>query len=194
MARVVPKVIGYVQIGPNRYPVETSLEGVQFFDDMQNSADPDEPGINTVLAGVNRAEAKVDGVIDGTQVLATVTTSDAGNIPTALEALGTNSGVVSGLSVVPVSVSAFITGAGLATTNAVTADATFGTGPWTYAWAFASGDAFTITSPAAATTTFSAVLSDGETRNATYAVTATDSLAATKTTAVAVTAFSTPVS
>jgi hypothetical protein len=72
--------------------------------------------------------------------------------------------------------------------------ATFGTGPYTYAWTYVSGDAFTVGQPALDTTNFSTTLGDGNQKYAIYRVTATDSLAATKTADVPVTAFSTPVS
>ena len=147
-----------------------------------------------MLAGVNRTEAKTDGIIAGTVVLDTITTADAGNIPTALTAFGATAGATSGLSVSPATAAGFITGGGAAATNSVTAAATFGTGPWTYAWTYVAGDVFTVGAAAAATTNFSTTLTDGLSKTATYRVTATDSLAATKTADVPVTAFSTPVS
>lgn len=188
MSRVIPRQWVNMQTG------ELTLEAVRFLDDLQNSSDPDAPGINTVLAGVNRTEAKVDGVIDGTQVLATVTTTDAGNIPTALAALGASTGASLGLTVSPSEATAFITGGGSASTNAVTATATFGTGPYTYAWTYVTGDTFTVGSPTSATTIFSTTLSDSQAKYGTYSVTATDSLAATRSFDVPVTAQSTPVS
>ena len=187
MARVIPKQWIDVRTG------ELTSAAMQYLNSLE-TGDGDAPGIGTILAGVNRAEAKVDGVIDGSQVLATVTTLDAGNVPTALAALGSTSGTTSGLAVSPTDASAFITGAGAAATNTVTATATFGTGPYTYAWTYVSGDAFTVGQPALDTTNFSTTLGDGNQKYAIYRVTATDSLAATKTADVPVTAFSTPVS
>jgi len=81
-------------------------------------------------------------------------------------------------------------GVGSATTNSVTAVPSFGTGPYTYAWSHASGDTLTITSPTAASTTFSAFLADGEQRNAIYQCVVTDSLSATGTGYVYVYAYS----
>lgn len=67
------------------------------------------------------------------------------------------------------------------TTDATTANATGGTGPYTYAWSFLSGGTgITINSPTAASTTFSGTnVFDGTTLWATVLVTVTDSLAAT---------------
>jgi hypothetical protein len=186
MARVIPKQWIDLKTG------ELTFAAVQYLNSLE-TGDGDAPGIGTILAGVNRAEAKVDGVIDGTQVLATVTTTDAGNIPTALAALGSTTGAASGL-VLSAEAIALITGAGAAATNTITATASFGTGPWTYAWTYVTGDVFTVSNPANATTNFSTTLGDGQAKYAIYRVTATDSLAATKTADVPVTAFSTPVS
>jgi hypothetical protein len=188
MSRVIPRQWINMQTG------ELTLEAVRYLDDMQNGTDPANPGINTVLAGVNRTEAKTDGIIAGTVVLDTITTADAGNIPTALTAFGATAGATSGLSISPATAAGFITGAGAVATNSVTAAATFGTGPWTYAWTLVAGDTFTLSNPALPTTNFSTTLGDGDQKTATYRVTATDSLAATKTADVPVTAFSTPVS
>lgn len=191
MSRVIPRQWVNMQTG------ELTLEAVRFLDDLQNSSDPDSPGINTVLAGVNRTEAKVDGVIDGTQVLATVTTTDAGNIPTALTALGTATGASADVALNRYNITnnTPLLGAGTATSQTVTATASFGTGPYTYSWAYQSGDTLdTIGSPSAATTDFSTALFDGGRADAIYRVTATDSLLATATADVAITLVSTPVS
>lgn len=66
------------------------------------------------------------------------------------------------------------------TSESVVVNATGGTGPYTYAWTRVSGDsAISATSPAAATTTFTATVPrDGE-RTGVWRCTVTDSLAAT---------------
>lgn len=72
------------------------------------------------------------------------------------------------------------------TTASVTALASNGVGPYSYAWAYVSGDSFTINSPSAATTTFSktgAVV--GTAYSGTYRCTATDSTGGTPLTATA---------
>jgi hypothetical protein len=190
LTRVIPRQWIDLKTG------ELTMAAIQYLNSLENG-DGDTAGIGTILAGVNRAEAKVDGVIDGTQVLASVTTTDAGNIPTALTALGTASGAAADVSLNRYSItnSAPLLGAGSASSQSVTATASFGTGPWTYAWAYFSGDTLdTIGSPAAATTTFTTALGDGNRADAIYRVTATDSLLATATADVAITLISTPVS
>jgi hypothetical protein len=60
-------------------------------------------------------------------------------------------------------------------TAAATVSVTGGTPPFSYAWTKVSGGAITITSPGAASTTFSASgLASGETRSATFRCTVTD--------------------
>jgi hypothetical protein len=79
-------------------------------------------------------------------------------------------------------------GTGSVTTNSVTVTASGGTGPYTYAWAYVSGDAvFTAGSPTAVTTTFSGTITSlGQDFTAVWRCTATDSLAATASTTVGV--------
>lgn len=68
------------------------------------------------------------------------------------------------------------------TTLSVTVAPVNGTGPYTYAWTTVSGGTINITSPTAATTTFSATsLADPETRTGVKRCTITDSLSATAT-------------
>ena len=191
MARVVPKQ----WVDPKTGMI--TPEVLLFMNDLLNGTDPDTPGINTITSGVAQARALVDGVIDGTQVLATVTTADAGNIPGALTALGTATGASADVALDRYNITnnTPLLGAGTAQSQFVTASASFGTGPWTYAWAYFSGDVLdTIGSPTSATTGFSTALADSERAEAIYRVTATDSLLATATADVAVTLISTPVS
>ena len=70
-------------------------------------------------------------------------------------------------------------GIGTATTNSVTCTPTAGTSPFTYAWTRVSGDIFTVTSPTAATTTFSKTVAPGAIYTGVYRCTITDSLGAT---------------
>lgn len=73
-------------------------------------------------------------------------------------------------------------GAGSVTTNSVTLIPTGGTGPYTYAHAYVSGDAtLTTNSPTSAASTFTGGVTAGVTKDAVYRGTITDSLAATAT-------------
>lgn len=71
---------------------------------------------------------------------------------------------------------------GTATTSAITFTTNGGTGPYTWAYVKLAGNNFTVNSPAASSSTFSAnIISVSSSKSATYQVTATDSLAATAT-------------
>lgn len=66
-------------------------------------------------------------------------------------------------------------GRGSVTTDAVTATVTGGTGPFTYAWAYVSGDSFTINSPTSATTTYTGSITVlGQSKYGVYRCTVTD--------------------
>ena len=192
MARVIPQQ--WIDVATGRLTLEATL----YLNDLENGADADSPGINTVLAGVTRTEAKTDGIIAGTQVLATVNTADGGNLPAALSAqAGTIEDVAGGgftvaLNRYSTANNAVLIGPGTVTTLAVTAAIFGGTGPFTQLWAKVSGETFTINSSTALTTTFDKVLADAEIANAVYRITVTDSTLATATADVAVSAFSTP--
>lgn len=68
------------------------------------------------------------------------------------------------------------------TSNSVTATASGGTGPYTYAWTRISGDSAVVaTSPTSASTTFHGNVGKNQDLQATFRVTATDSLSATAT-------------
>jgi len=88
----------------------------------------------------------------------------------------------------PMSLLKQISGAGGATTASTTVTPTGGTGPYTYAWALVSGDMFTVNNPTAATTSFTTTLTTGQDKGAVYRCTVTDSLLATATCTVSVTA------
>jgi hypothetical protein len=78
------------------------------------------------------------------------------------------------------------------TSAAITATATGGTGPYSYAWTYVSGDTPTINSPSSATTTIRSATTDpdgGETAGV-IRVTATDSSSPTPVTATADLAWS----
>lgn len=63
----------------------------------------------------------------------------------------------------------------LLTTNSVTVSVQGGNGPYTYAWANVAGTLVNVTSPTAATTTFSKTEPPGKNIFATYRCTVTDS-------------------
>lgn len=68
-------------------------------------------------------------------------------------------------------------GAGICTSNNVTAGASGGTGPYTYSWTYVSGTTMTLSSTTAATINFSHLVSSGTPNvGATYRCTVTDSL------------------
>ncbi|MDR7101530.1 hypothetical protein [Croceicoccus sp. BE223] len=76
------------------------------------------------------------------------------------------------------------------TSEAVTAVAVGGTGPYSYAWTKLSGGAITINSPAAATTTFTAAsMGIGESRTAYFLCTVTDAATDTVTTVTVTVTF-----
>lgn len=80
-------------------------------------------------------------------------------------------------------------GTGNVTTNSVTVTPSGGTGPYTYAWALVTGDTFTVNSATSATTTFTiSITAAGQDKSATYRCTVTDSLAATCSVTVGVSA------
>lgn len=84
-----------------------------------------------------------------------------------------------GVSQLVGSVSGSRSGAGAVTSSAATAVPVNGTAPYTYVWTKVSGSTFTINTPTAISTTFSASLTNGETQSAVYKVTATDAALAT---------------
>lgn len=77
------------------------------------------------------------------------------------------------------------------TTDAVTAIPVGGTAPYSYAWAYVSGDVVAVTSPTLATTTFSLFFAEGGSASASYECTVTDSLGLTAAATVAVSLINT---
>jgi hypothetical protein len=95
------------------------------------------------------------------------------------------------LSITPESVSGFIVGGGTATTNAATATPSGGLAPFTYSWTQTFGSGAGISSPSAATTTFSLAISPNDFQTATFQCVVTDSLGSAATANVNATFFST---
>lgn len=139
------------------------LEGFR----VTNSTD-----IGSVLSGVAQAQAAADTA----QATANAASQTAQAAPGNAFAVALDTPFVQYLN----------NGVGTQTTNAVTATPSGGTGPYTYAWTYVSGDTFTVNSPAAASTTFSRSLAVDDTFAGEYRVTVTDSLAATASAVVAV--------
>lgn len=67
-----------------------------------------------------------------------------------------------------------VTTTGVAISDPITAVPSGGSAPYTYTWSRISGTSGDITSPSAATTTFSAYLSTGASEDATFRCTVTD--------------------
>jgi hypothetical protein len=70
-------------------------------------------------------------------------------------------------------------GSGFVNSDPVTGIASGGSGGYSYAWTFVSGDTYTINFPSAATTTFFTFLSEGQYKLGNYRCTVTDSSSAT---------------
>lgn len=192
MARVIPRQWINMQTG------ELTNEALLFLNDLQVGNDPDSPGINTVLAGVNQVQATTDAIIAGTQPLADVLITGVGSVTGAIETQAAN---VASTSIAasagaltayasPVFASATRSGTGSITTNTITVTPAGGTGPYTYAWAFITDDAFTINSPTAATTSFTRLLTNGTSVSADCKCTVTDAALDTFEVAVVVSGFS----
>lgn len=92
---------------------------------------------------------------------------------------GTSNAVPLSISISPSSLYNSRTGSGSLTSSPATGTASGGTGPYTYAWTYVSGNSYTINSPSSATTTFTTSLTAGQLKSGVYRCTVTDSLSAT---------------
>lgn len=135
-----------------------------------------EVNIGSVASGVAEAKANA-AAAQATADAAAQQASDVGNA--ALSFSG---------SVSPAIASGTRFGPGSVTTNTVTVTPDGGTGPYTYAWTYVSGDTFTVNSPTSAATSFSTSLTAGQEKSGVYRCTITDSLLATATVTVGVSA------
>jgi hypothetical protein len=79
----------------------------------------------------------------------------------------------------PSSLYNIFSGTGTVTSDPATGTATGGSGGYSYAWTFVSGNSYTINNPFTATATFSTFLSAGQFKSGNYRCTVTDSSSAT---------------
>ena len=89
--------------------------------------------------------------------------------------LGAVSSVPLSISISPTSIANLRTGAGNLTSDPATGTGAGGSGGYTYAWTYVSGDSYTINSPSSATTTFTTSLASEQLKVGTYRCTVTDS-------------------
>ena len=186
--RVIPKQWVDMATG------QLTLQAIEYLNDLDNGATNSINSVGTILSGVNAVQ---QGILDGTQPLADVLITSVGSVSGTLTTQNTNvatvTGAASGGALVATLNRSAVTGnrsgAGTVTTGSVTVTASGGTGPYIYAWTNVSGDTFTVTSPTAATTTFSITVAVEEVKLAQYRCTVTDSLAATYAVDVSVTGF-----
>jgi hypothetical protein len=181
MPRVVPKQWVNMQTG------ELTIEALRYLDDLENGTDADNPSIGTVLAGVNAVQTTTNGIVAGTVPLTDVLITGVGSVSGALDIQASNINSASQAASAGALTATLNTytasgtrsGPGSVTTNSVTVTPSGGTGPYTYAWANVEGDAATVNSPTAATTTFTHTLTLGvPSKSGQYECTVTDSLAA----------------
>lgn len=126
------------------------------------------------LRTITRAWVKQAGVL---RRLKTAKVMDGGSLrtvgifadPLTATVSGSASGTASGFSAATI------------TTSSVTALPSGGQGPYTYAWAYLSGDTATILSPTQATTAFQRSANPGETLEGTFRCTVTDAYGSTAT-------------
>ena len=79
----------------------------------------------------------------------------------------------------PSALTNIFSGSGFVNSDPATGIASGGSGGYSYAWTFVSGDTYTINFPSAATTTFFTFLSEGQYKLGNYRCTVTDSSSAT---------------
>jgi hypothetical protein len=83
------------------------------------------------------------------------------------------------ITISPSSLYNIFSGTGTVTSDPATGTATGGSGGYSYAWTFLSGNSYTINNPFTATATFSTFLSAGQFKSGNYRCTVTDSSSAT---------------
>ncbi len=139
---------------------------------------------------INGTQQLTDVNIGGASLSTTLTTINSNIDTVATEAAVGSGGLVVALSALFASAS--IVGGGVATTNAVAASASGGTGPYTYTLSKVTGDTISnvITGTSSEIVTFSETLSGDEYLTAEYRWTAQDSLGATGSKSFAVTLYS----
>jgi hypothetical protein len=83
------------------------------------------------------------------------------------------------ITISPSSLYNIFSGTGTVTSDPATGTATGGSGGYSYAWTFLSGNSYTINNPFTATATFSTFLTAGQFKSGNYRCTVTDSSSAT---------------
>ena len=83
------------------------------------------------------------------------------------------------ITISPSSLYNIFSGTGTVTSDPATGTATGGSGGYSYAWTFVSGNSYTINNPFTDTATFSTFLSAGQFKSGNYRCTVTDSSSAT---------------
>jgi hypothetical protein len=100
--------------------------------------------------------------------------------------LGAVSSVPLSVSISPTSLANLRTGAGSLTSDPATGTGAGGSGGYTYAWTYVSGDSYTINSASSATTTFTTTLAAEQLKTGTYRCTVTDSASNTASSTIVV--------
>ena len=112
------------------------------------------------------------------------TTGTYGAVPSSGEIsirnfYGTSAAVPLSIIISPSNIANTRTGSGSITSDPATGIASGGSGGYSYAWTFISGNSYTINTPSTATTSFTTFLSAGQIKSGVYRCTVTDSSAAT---------------
>ena len=170
-----------------------TMEFIIYMDELINGTSS--TSIGTLLAGVNQAQAKADGIQAGTVTLDKVVIDGRGDLAGELDSITTNvvstaasaggSGTLAA-SVSPAFAFGSATGGGLGTTGTVTIAPTGGTSPYVITNAKKSGDTLTVIDGTTTTPSFSATPGANNSKTATYTFTVTDDVAATTTVDVSV--------
>lgn len=168
MARTPPPPPhGTVTVNGQTYPVKFSDAMIKWLLDASYTT---ETNIGSVNSGV--AQARADAA--AAQASADAANQAAAGVAASVASGDLGAGTMS-LSVSPFNAGGTRSGTGAKTTNTVTVTVTGGTGPFTYAWSYVSGDTFTITAASAATTAFTGTITAlGQDKTAIYKCTVTD--------------------